>query len=125
MRIEFGERLFLAAANQGWAGVNLFFVLSGFLITGILLDSANKPNFSPAFITAARPAHPSRLLPFVADAHCPEAHQLHAATHVNRFRRPQFHISLEHSASPRSSNAVRPSLVARSGQVSRNVVFGC
>jgi peptidoglycan/LPS O-acetylase OafA/YrhL len=43
------ERLFLAAANQGWAGVNLFFVLSGFLITGILLDSANKPQYYSRF----------------------------------------------------------------------------
>jgi peptidoglycan/LPS O-acetylase OafA/YrhL len=49
IRIEFGERLVLAAANQGWPGVNLFFVLSGFLITGILLDRANKPNFYSRF----------------------------------------------------------------------------
>ena len=33
----------------GWTGVNLFFTLSGFLITGNLIDSEGKPNFYARF----------------------------------------------------------------------------
>lgn len=43
------EEAFTRLTVFGWLGVNLFFVLSGFLITGILLDSKGKPDYFRSF----------------------------------------------------------------------------
>lgn len=44
-------RRLVNSTQPGGLGVNLFFVLSGFLITGILLDSQNRPNYYRRFYT--------------------------------------------------------------------------
>jgi len=48
-KVEGGLRVWRGLQESSWAGVDLFFVLSGFLITGVLLDSCQDKGYFRKF----------------------------------------------------------------------------
>src|SRR6266852_2646380 len=60
------QRRILSVASVGQFGVNLFFVLSGFLISGLLLDSKNRPDYYLRFYLRRA----LRILPSYSESQC-------------------------------------------------------
>jgi peptidoglycan/LPS O-acetylase OafA/YrhL len=85
--LTWAQNATLRLASLGWAGVDLFFVLSGFLITGILMDARDSPhplrNFYTRRVLRIVPVYVAFLLfsiwvaPLVGSSSVAEAAQLH------------------------------------------------
>ena len=99
-------RWMLTATQPGWLGVKLFLVLSGFLITGILVDSKTRPHFYKRFY--GRRA--LRILP----AYCLTVGLGNPRAGVYRVFRIELHLVSEHHEFVWSGARLWAIVVARS-----------